>query len=303
MPLHKDPLIMPLPYPDSPPPRALEDESYFQVSNSADLAEVQQAKKITRPPSTGSEAAATGGGVKLPASLRIGEGSREDSRSPPRGGGEMWMSFQKDEAKLPDSLRPGAGVVRVKTPEGKKGDANMHGALETDPEANPWSREKGVQEFKMHGGLNNVEEGQDVRTYGDLPPFGDGWGVVQQNIQTHGDLPTSLPSPVPAPGGGEPLVDSISMDNTLSVSQPASLPASLLAGSGELTGLDTNASPWAGSDNCEEPPHSIPARALLELHRREKANLIHNTYSLASTTNDCQPQFVRPSFQRIFPLL
>lgn len=254
MPLHKDPLAMRLPYPDSPPPRALEEESYFAPFDSIDLAEAQQAKKTTRPSSAGSETATSGGGVKLPTSLRIGADSVEGSRSPPRGGGELWMNFQKDEAKLPDSLRPGAGAVRAKTPEGRRENVSMHGALETDPEANPWSWEKGAQEVKMHGGLNGEGGGQEVRTYGDLPKSlvpGGGRGVAEQNMKMHGDLPASLPSSLPVPGGGEPPVHSIPIHDTL----PASLPTSLIAGSGVPARSDINASPWAvqtsSSDNCE----------------------------------------------------
>lgn len=283
MPLHNDPFTVRLPYPDSPPrPAVVEDESYFPQLSALDLAtnltSAQQTKEMVHRPSVVSGVAADGGGVKLPASLRIGADGGEGSKSPPRGGGEMWMRVQKDEATLPESLRPGAGVVRATMSEGTRENVSVHGALETDMETNPWSREKGAQEVRMHDSLSNWEEG--VRMHGGLPKsLLPGQGAVGQNTQMHGALPASLPASLtslPASGGGEPLVQKIPMHGALPASftapQPAPflvplpeslpatppappqapLPAPFLAGSGEP---DMKSSPSAvhtpSSHSCE----------------------------------------------------
>lgn len=214
---------------------------------------------MAHPSSAGSDVATAGGGVKLPASLRIGAENSEGSRSPPRGGSEMWMNFQKDEEKLPESLRPGAGVMRTKTPEGRTENVSMHGALETDPEVNPWSREKGTPEVKMHGGLNTGDEGREVGMYGNLPkslvPGGGGArDAVDQDAWMHGPLPATLPFSLPSPGEEEPPAQSIPMHSALPTSSPASLPVSLVVGGGDPA-RSSNASPWAvqspSSSDCE----------------------------------------------------
>lgn len=180
----------------------------------------------------------------------------------------MWMNFQKDEANLPDSLRPAAGVVRAKTPEGRTENVSMHGALETDPGENPWSREKGAPVFRMHGGLNTGDEAREVGMYGNLPKsLVPGQDAVDQDAWMHGALPGYLPFSLPSPGEEEPPAQSIPMHSVLPASPPAPLPVSLVVGGGDPAKL-SDTSPWAvqapSSSDCEwslfyfiPPPHSF----------------------------------------------
>lgn len=292
MPLHQDPLAVRLPYPSTPPPAPREDESYFPAFDPPDLAEARREQEMAHPPSAGFDSAATGGGVKLPASLRIGADSGQGGRSPPRASGEMWMNFQKDQPTLPDSLRPGAGAVRAKTPEGRIENVSMHGALETDPEVNPWSREKGTREPGTHG-VSTGYEGQSVGIYGDLSksllPGGE-HDVAEQDAWMHGALPESVPFFLPATGEGEPRRQSIPMHGALPASLPeslpASLPASLTVGGGEPAKLE-NVSPWAmqasSSSDCES--HSIPPTLLVLCSRRK----LVSRYSQPRQHHKCPP--------------
>lgn len=195
MPLHKTPLNVRPPYPDSTPPEEPYSPSLLEspAFDLTDLPEAQQAKRMARSPSTGSDATATGGGVTLPESLRIGAGSSGGAHSPTRGSAEMWQSFKKDEAEIPESLRPGGGMVRAKSPV--RVETYMHGATETDPEVNPWM-EKGDR----HAQETEAWEERHERALGDLPAaLLTGGGQVQEKV------PASFPEQDPVADAKSPM--------------------------------------------------------------------------------------------------
>lgn len=249
MSLDKTPLTVRPPYPDSDPstpnelyPPSPHDSPAFDLT---DLPEAQQAKKMTRGLSSGSDATATGGGgVTLPESLRIGAES-SGAQSPMRGSNEMWRGLQGAEGEIPEILRPGGGVVRAKSPVG--GGEYTHGAPEMDPEVNPWMKEKGkMEEVNMNEGVDqkSVYGGhEEKRGFGEKGGYGgldEAWAEGQES-KVHGAPPALLP-------GGE------DKENQVHGAPPVQFHPS----GQDTINVDTKASPstaWTSEpDACEKPP-------------------------------------------------